>query len=294
MPIVPLLDESLDDNLALLDSHKTHRLFTIERERFPRYVLSQWMNEFSSRRGVRLCRRGHRTVDAEGVSRATPCGNTWVCPVCTPLKLKSNMRKSLRVLAMAPSAMAFTFTQKQEKEPLADSLDRLTVSMKKLTSGKAWATLRARYGIAGLGYVVELKHTPNGWHPHVHGFILSTLDLTPGQADKLALALRRRWAQCSPAASLWAQSVDYLEPEESGPAARYLQKDSPRYTTANPVARTLGDLVHDARAGDVGALALLHEAEAATFRRRRFTWTPGIEKRLQEAARAPLTAHATL
>lgn len=283
MTRIDLFDESLAEFLASLDRSSdvsSLPLQLVKRDYQPRYVLQSFMQENTEKKSLRMCRRGFRVLDAEGVATRVPCRNSWMCPVCTQRRLNEWSKKSLDILDLAPTALSFTFTQNQENEPLTVSLDRLSRSLKAFTSGRAWAELRKLYGIAGIGYIIELKHTPQGWHPHAHGFIVSRNNLTAGQADRLALALRRRWTRHSEAASLWAQDVSSLDHGDYVTSASYLRKDHPRFTTTSPVSRTLGDLLHDASRGDVDALVLLQEAEKATDRRRRFNWTPGILKKL--------------
>lgn len=293
MTIVQLFDQPLADYLNSLDRSSdviTLHPPKVKRGYQPRYQLQDFLQEHTESKSLGMCRRGYRVLDAEGVATRVPCRNSWLCPVCTQRRITEWTSKSLGLLDAAPTALSFTFTQIQENEPLAVSLTRLKASLKNFTSGKSWDKLRKDHGVIGIGYIIELKHTLQGWHPHAHGFILADRHLTEGQADRLALALRRRWTSMSTGASLWAQDVHFLEADDYYSSTRYLKKDSPRYTTDSPTARTLGDLLHDASRGDLDALDLLLEAERATAGQRRYAWTPGIEKRLQEATSAILRA----
>lgn len=293
MSIVPLFDQSLAEFLHSLDQSSdvvTLLPHAVKRNYQPRYELQAFVQEHTASKSLRMCRRGYRVLDAEGVATRVPCRNSWLCPVCTQRKLTEWTTKSLRLLDSAPSALSFTFTQIQENEPLAVSLARLKGTLKAFTSGKAWDTLRKTYGIVGIGYVIELKHSPEGWHPHAHGYVIAGSRLTAGQADKLALALRRRWTHHSAGSSIWGQDVHFLDSEDYYASTGYLKKDNPRFTTDSPTVRTLGDLLHDASRGDLDALDLWREAERATVGQRRYSWTPAIEKRLAEATSGILSA----
>jgi hypothetical protein len=296
MPVYPLIGgrSSLADLIASLDSSLD--VFSlppsrVQRDYQKRYVLQKFVQENIEHKSIALCRRGYRVIDAEGVATRVACSNSWLCPVCAPRKLNEFVTKSSTIIESSASVLAFTLTQEQETgEALADSLNRLTKTIAATTSGRAWADLKSTYGIIGMGYVVELKHSPTGWHPHAHGFLVSTRDLTQEQGSRLGLAVRRRWVQQSTGASLAGQHAALLDPAEYYSSTRYLAKDHPRYTTSNMVNRTIGDLVHDASRGDLDALDLLHEVGSATVRRRRFSWTPGILDTLQDVAHAPLSA----
>lgn len=295
MPVYQLLGArgSLADLIASLD--RSSDVFSlpveVEREYQQRYLVQRFIQDHIQHKSVSLCRRGYRVTDAEGVATRVACDNAWLCAVCTPRRLDHFVAQTVEVIELASTVLSFTFSQIQETgEGLAVALNRLKRSMTSMTSGRAWADLKSRYGIVGIGYVVEVKHSPTGWHPHLHGFLVSDRDLSDEQASQLGLALRRRWSQQSAGSSLFAQHVAMVRPDEFSSATRYVKKDSPRYTTTSATNRTIGDLVHDASRGDLDALDLLQEVATATMRQRRFTWTPGIISTLQEATQAPLSA----
>lgn len=256
-----------------------------------RWELQAFLQEVSEKKNIRLCRRGMRVVSARGAATRVPCDNAWTCPVCVDRRLIDFKQHASEVLRLADSVVTFTLTQKQELgESLGAALSRLFSSMRSTTSGKGWAKIKRAHGIVGHGYVVELKHTPTGWHPHIHGFFVFRHALTEEQASSLSLDVRRRWVRSSEGASIWAQHLGLLEADNLRSAVEYVTKDTPRYTTSSALSRTVGDLLHDARAGDVDALDLLLEVESATVGRHRFAWTRNLPERLQDATYARLSA----
>lgn len=263
----------------------------VDREYVKRWELQAFLQEVSEKKNIRLCRKGMRVVSASGAITHVPCDNAWTCPVCVDRRLIDFKQHASDVLQLADSVVTFTLTQKQELgESLGEALSRLFSSMRSMTSGKGWEKIKRAHGIVGHGYVVELKHTPTGWHPHLHGFLVFWRDLTEEQVSHLSLDVRRRWVRSSEGASIWAQHLGLLEADSLRSAVEYVTKDTPRFTTSSALSRTVGDLLHDARAGDMDALDLLLEVESATVRRHRFAWTPNILECLQEGTRAALSA----
>ena len=290
MPVYPVIGASstLADLIDSLDSSSDVSSLPpvrVLREYQERFLVQRFIQDNIEHKSVSLCRRGYRVVDAEGVATRVACDNAWLCAVCSPRKLSAFSSKAREVISYSSSALGFTLTQKQESgEALADALNRLNKSMTATTSGRAWTKLRSTYGIVGLGYVIELKHSPTGWHPHLHGFLVSDRDLTEEQASQLALHFRRRWSQQSAGAAVSAQHVARVRGTDVENVTRYVQKDHPRYTTASATHRTVGDLLHDASRGDLEALDLVQEVARATTGRRRFSWTPKIIDRLQRSS----------
>lgn len=284
---------TLDDLIASLD--KSSDVVSVhpyvDRQYVKRYELQAFLQEVSEKKNIRLCRRGLRVVSASGAVTHAPCNNAWTCPVCVDRRLIDFKQHASDVLQLADSVVTFTLTQKRETgESLGAALSRLFSSMRSMTSGKGWENIKRAHGVVGHGWVVELKHTPTGWHPHLHGFFVFRHVLPEEQASRLSLAVRRRWVRSSEGASIWAQHVGLLEADNLRSAVEYVTKDTPRYTTSSALSRTVGDLLHDARAGDMDALDLLLEVESATVRRHRFSWTPNLLECLQEGTHAVLSA----
>lgn len=277
---------SLDESLDVVSVHRY-----VDRQYVKRYELQAFLQEVTEKKNIRLCRRGMRVVSASGAITHAPCHNAWTCPVCVDRRLIDFKQCASEVLQLADSAVTFTLTQDRDPgESLGEALSRLYSSMRSMSSGKGWEKIKRAHGIVGHGYVVELKRTPTGWHPHIHGFLVFRHVLTEEQASHLSLDVRRRWVRNSEGASIWAQHLGLLEADNLRSAVEYVTKDTPRYTTSSAVSRTVGDLLHDARAGDMEALDLLLEVESATAGRHRFSWTPNLLDHLQESTHAVLSA----
>lgn len=101
------------------------------------------------------------------------CNSVWHCPVCAAkiaevrqadlqAAIDAGIEKGAGVLLVS-----LTFRH-SAAQPLAESLDRFAVDLRRFKSGRRYAELRERFGIVGEVRGLEVTHGDNGWHPHTH------------------------------------------------------------------------------------------------------------------------------
>jgi hypothetical protein len=125
------------------------------------------------------------------------CGSVWVCPVCGA-KVTEKRRAELTTAIvnnpeLTPILITLTFQHKRET-PLVQSLQVLTDAFRKLRSGSPWERLTKRYGL--VASVTSLETTwgnENGFHPHKHLLLFSTLERKRINTEELKVVVSSRW-----------------------------------------------------------------------------------------------------
>lgn len=285
--------------------------------------------DVSTRKRIREC--GHRGVlpagsvriratgvgDARraGFSGLVTCGSVWACPVCSERILAGRadeLAQGFEGWTRAGGSIAFvTLTMRHDKgQSLRLLWDALSYAWGKVTSGKGWGALRARYGVAGYARVVEVTHGANGWHVHVHAalFIQPESGSTAADLGMLGAEMFHPWAAAlsrkglrTPLAGSGGLDVRKMMPGTGDNLGAYFAKSSWDYadaarSAAIEVARgdvkagrlgnrtpfvILGDFLDT---GDAADLALWHQWEDSSAGRRQLTWSQGMRDRLSLAA----------
>lgn len=123
----------------------------------------------------------HQKAFYKGVS---VCGSVWTCPVCAS-RISEGRRAELidAVNRKAFTKVMVTFTIQHERtDTLAQLVDALNDSIRRLKQGKWWLNTRQRYNM--VAYVTASEYTygvENGWHPHKH--MLLFLDKPENEID---------------------------------------------------------------------------------------------------------------
>lgn len=112
-----------------------------------------------------------------GVAGVQSCGSVWACPVCSAKILSRRHEELGRGLAEweanGGQIVMATFTMRHNKGHRLSTLwEALSYAWAGVTSGRRWVAEKAEYGIRGMFRAVEVTHTANGWHVHVHAFLL--------------------------------------------------------------------------------------------------------------------------
>jgi hypothetical protein len=145
---------------------------------------------------VRLTRGdepGH--VRVGGVFR---CKSQWLCPQCevaAAARLCERVRSVLcAVERLGGSAFFLTLTIRHHAgSALAELAALERKAWRSLTNGDPWKRIKRRFGLLGLPKAAEVTDGRNGWHPHYHAVVLSSMRLSDDQQDELAEILQSRW-----------------------------------------------------------------------------------------------------
>jgi hypothetical protein len=134
-------------------------------------------------------------VKVGGVFR---CKSQWLCPSCevaAAARLRDRVRSVLcAVERLGGSAFFLTLTVRHHASSGLDELAGLERrAWRSLTNGAAWKRVKRRFGLLGMPKAVEVTDGRNGWHPHYHVVVLSSMRLTDDQQDELAEILQSRW-----------------------------------------------------------------------------------------------------
>jgi len=234
------------------------------------------------------------------------CGSVWACPVDSA-KVRHQRTLQLadvveRHLASGGGLTFPTLTLAHVKrDALADTLGHLYEGWRYVTGHRDYRQLRARLGIEHVCKTVEITHGYNGWHPHIHGLMFSTADLSEDLTKDVMATLWKHWNAYAEKNRLrvlvphravvvkrvemsteqgMANLADYLFKVQDGYgiAAELVRADMKRGRSKHRVPFQIAEgAVSGKRPAD---LALWHEYEAATHGRRVMDWTKGSARAL--------------
>ena len=108
------------------------------------------------------------------------CGSVWTCPVCAAKiteKRKAELGDALVAHQDEYKYYMGTFTMSHKVgDKLSDLLGAVNDAFRKMKMGRAWLSIKARYGIVGYITALEVTYGVNGWHVHKHTlFVCSRL-----------------------------------------------------------------------------------------------------------------------
>jgi hypothetical protein len=275
-----------------------------------RYALRQLLTQVSEIDRCKRCGRdllggAAAIVVNEGTahfSGVETCGRIWLCPVCAA-KIRARRGDEIaeavgRHIERGGGAYFATSTLSHDQgDALAVSLDVLTKSWRSLMSGRAYQEEKDRFGILGNIAAKEITHGRNGWHPHIHGVVM-----TETEVDVLHLCdwfgrLDARWSRALvrhgwtpgllgrrftlyPVTRSPGQLAAYVtKVQESGLGNEIARADlkSSRQKSSRTPLQILADFGTDGLASD---LDLWHEYERATVGKSAIRWSRGLRKLL--------------
>ena len=125
------------------------------------------------------------------------CGSVWVCPVCSA-KITERRRVELSEAIQSsrwrytPILITLTFQHTRDDE-LKALLAILNDTFRELKKGAPWDRAKARYGIEHYVTSLEVTWGGNGWHPHKHMLVFSSLPEDEIDTEGLEAWLSSRW-----------------------------------------------------------------------------------------------------
>jgi hypothetical protein len=190
-------------NLGYLDEltaeQKTHirraqrfALQSVARELLPDDRISMCMRSFGRRKDgtgparaqVMYSEKSHKAYYAGLMT----CGSIWGCPVCAARITTKRLERLKKAVAVWDgSIFMVTLTlQHVREDKLAELVEAIKDTWRKVKSGRWWKSFAARYGVAGSlsGFECTIS-IKNGWHPHLHVLFFSRLKAGKIVAEKV-------------------------------------------------------------------------------------------------------------
>jgi len=123
------------------------------------------------------------------------CGRVWVCPLCAA---KITERRRIELEKACVDGLSFfmvTITlQHNAKDKLKDLIEDLSQAWRKVTSGRGWQDIKAKYKLVGSVTGREVTYgLSNGWHPHLHVLYYSRLPLEKINTDSIRIFISDRF-----------------------------------------------------------------------------------------------------
>jgi hypothetical protein len=146
------------------------------------------------------------TTGTAHLSGTERCGSIWACPTCSAVIRAERAREIEQAVqahqAAGGSVLFATLTLRHKRgDALGVLVDGLLGSWRKVLSGAAWKSTKARYGITGYIRSTEVTYGANGWHPHIHALVLTDGPLTDEQVETFGDEVHGRWARYAMAAT---------------------------------------------------------------------------------------------
>lgn len=217
------------------------------------------------------------------------CGSVWTCPICAA-KITERRRVELQDAVnqkVFTKVMVTVTLQHERQDNLADLLDALNDSLRRLKQGSWWKRIQAKYGIKAHVSALEVTYgTQNGWHPHKHWLIFSDLPEQEFKADEFRQEVTERWCDLLDRHGRYA-SRDYgidVRIGDTG-AAGYVSKwGLEAELTKSPVKKAKEggyspfQLLELAADGETWAGALFVEYAKAVKGKRQLSWSHGARQ----------------
>ena len=221
------------------------------------------------------------------------CGSPWACPVCAG-KIACKRAEEVRSVIARSRAdggevyMLTLTTPHDQGDALRPLFNAVADSWRYCIQGRPWIEQKERPGF--LGFIRGADDPtvgPNGWHPHLHVLLFFARPLAPDELEHLRGYFYRRWVKRI------VERHGYRSPSlEHGVVltrsgdGEYVAKlgladelTGGPYKRARHGHRTPLQLLQDAARGEQNAARLWREYYAATFRRRRLTWSRRLRDR---------------
>jgi hypothetical protein len=154
--------------------------------------------------GAGLATIGRSADGRAGWSGVTLCQSIWACPCCSARIRQDRAvdveRAGVAWLNQGRALYFLTLTMPHDAgDALAELLDCLLASWKKLQQRKRYRELRARHGLRFIR-AVEITHTRrqdggSGWHPHLHVLLFADELLSDLERADLLDWLESTWAE---------------------------------------------------------------------------------------------------
>jgi hypothetical protein len=259
-----------------------------------------------------------RLVDGRavaGFAGLMRCGSVWSCPECSR-KIAARRQVELEEacaawerLGGALGMLTLTVSHRQGQS-LKSVWDAVSAGWARVTSGAAWKRQQRTFGVEGWHRVVEVTHGANGWHCHIHVVLFLHHGLGPVERAALSALMLAGWrkgigkhgfsaseqhgadVRMVHGADAAAVLADYFtkgvyRPDGSAAASVALEATRGDLKQGRNGSRTPFGVLYDViRNGDADDLAVWHEWERGSHRRRQTAWSKGFRAYLELGAAA--------
>jgi hypothetical protein len=234
------------------------------------------------------------------------CGSVWHCPICAA-KISEQRREELSRLVKkhvdaGGSVWMTTYTvQHHTYTNLADLLKRFLEARRKMRQGRRGMALRKEFDIIGTVSVLEVTWSPrNGWHPHIHELVLSSLPGEQFPMQQYESIARAAWKDAAQAQGLAMNAHGFQMDQTFGAVQDYITKFGHEPTNKTPwgveaemtkahikQARSEAGMTPFALLGAIAdgleKYAPRWQEYASVFKgRKQLTYSPGLKERYQE------------
>lgn len=126
------------------------------------------------------------------------CGLIWECPVCSA-GIRWGRAQELGGLYSAASSsgmggLFITLTLRHNQtHSLEELLNGLYSAWKKLQTWRAYRELTAKLGVEGFVRTVEITYGSNGWHPHLHMWLITSKPVDVADLSLMVKLLVELW-----------------------------------------------------------------------------------------------------
>lgn len=129
------------------------------------------------------------------------CASAWACPTCAAVirgRRALDLEAAAGVIARRGYGGAFiTLTLRHSADhELADLLDLLMKSWRQMKSRRQYDAMMDRLGVVGMIRATEVTRSDaNGWHPHLHVWLITRTGLRRDSLDDLRGRLSAMWRE---------------------------------------------------------------------------------------------------
>lgn len=201
------------------------------------------------------------------------CDSPLKCVTCSVYRLAERRADLQAALRGAPAAVMVTLTTAHGHLPLVTEWTEIEKILRRFTERGDWSRFKKMHGIDGYAVTTEQTHNRNGWNVHLHLILTLGHQPTPGAAQALQDAIRRRWCRAAAHTGHEAledlQTFSWMRPDfDADDMAEYVTKQNLRRLSTDPArSRYPGDLLAGALDGDVGDMQQYRQyLDAATNR----------------------------
>ena len=125
------------------------------------------------------------------------CGSVWFCPNCAETifrKRRDEIEKAFDYYKGKTISFVTLTIPHGSQDFLPDFLKKMSKSLTKLKSGKAWKSFKERYNFGGEIRTTEITYSQkNGFHPHYHLCFFFNEILSKKEVGEMEIWIKKRW-----------------------------------------------------------------------------------------------------
>lgn len=260
---------------------RRYRLQDIAARLLPEERVS-WCSHRLAHGELEVWKNGEKSF-ARGVAR---CGSVWLCPTCAS-KISEERREELKRAAAVPgySMLLVTITLAHSREDrLSELLDALNEAWRRTRAGRVWKRFEEKYRLSASVSSLEITYSKeNGYHPHKHVIMWSSLPEAEINVQEFERELSERWRAMLEkfgryGSEFWSVKVSVGEK----PTGAYLAKwgvieeaTKSQEKSGSHGHFTMWEVLRAAGDGEGWAVACFREYAAASHGRRWLVWSRG-------------------